>query len=130
MGDNTNINNKNYKKEHKDQTNNQILKHLCRRSTAVLIFSNTHLLLPPSVEQKLNLRTIIQTCMMSLSDHINLPCKSPASLLIRGMNPYEISRLGWLIRFVKHTIWADSLYFLYLLLFSTSKILASSKPTL
>jgi hypothetical protein len=30
----------------------------------------------------------------------------------------EISGLGWLIGFVEPTIWADSLYFLYLLLLS------------
>jgi hypothetical protein len=37
----------------------------------------------------------------------------------------EISKLGWLIGLLKHAIWADSLYFLYLLLLSISKILAS-----
>jgi hypothetical protein len=30
----------------------------------------------------------------------------------------EMSKLGWLIGLVKHAIWADSLYFLYLLLLS------------
>jgi hypothetical protein len=28
----------------------------------------------------------------------------------------EMSKLGWLIGLVKHAIWTDSLYFLYLLL--------------
>jgi hypothetical protein len=36
----------------------------------------------------------------------------------------EMSELGWLIGLVKHSIWADSLYFLYLLLLLISKILA------
>jgi hypothetical protein len=35
----------------------------------------------------------------------------------------EISKLCWLIGFDKHTIWANSLYFLYLPLVSTCKIL-------
>jgi hypothetical protein len=33
----------------------------------------------------------------------------------------EISQLGWQIGLVKHVIWADSLYFLYLLLLAISK---------
>jgi hypothetical protein len=40
----------------------------------------------------------------------------------------EMSKLGWLIGLVKHTIWADSLYFLYLLLLSISN--ASQQPTI
>jgi hypothetical protein len=48
------------------------------------------------------------------------------SLLIKGIQMGEMSKLGWLIELVKHAIWADSLYFLYLLLVSISKILASS----
>jgi hypothetical protein len=39
----------------------------------------------------------------------------------------EISKLDWLIGFIKHAIWSDSLYFLYLLLLSISKILAASR---
>jgi hypothetical protein len=35
----------------------------------------------------------------------------------------EISTLPWLIGLVKHVIWGDSSYFLYLLLLSLSKIL-------
>jgi hypothetical protein len=42
----------------------------------------------------------------------------------------EMSRLGWVIGLVKYALRADSLYFLYLLLLSISKILASSQPTL
>jgi hypothetical protein len=32
----------------------------------------------------------------------------------------EISKLGWLVGLVEHAMWADSLYFVYLLLLSTS----------
>jgi hypothetical protein len=39
-------------------------------------------------------------------------------------------KLGWLIVFVKHAIWVDFLYLLYLLLLSVSKILASFQMTL
>jgi hypothetical protein len=46
---------------------------------------------------------------------------------MRGIQIGELSKLGWLIGLVKHAIWADSLYFLYLLLLSISKILASSQ---
>jgi hypothetical protein len=42
----------------------------------------------------------------------------------------EISKLDWLIGLVKHAIWADSLYFLYLQILSISEILASSQITL
>jgi hypothetical protein len=42
----------------------------------------------------------------------------------------EMSKLAWLIGLVKHAIWAHSLYFLYLLLLSVSKTLASFQPTL
>jgi hypothetical protein len=39
----------------------------------------------------------------------------------------EISKLGWLVGLDKHATWADSLYFLYALLFlSIPKILALS----
>jgi hypothetical protein len=41
----------------------------------------------------------------------------------------EKSKLGWLIGLVEHATWADSLYFLYLLLLTISKILASSQST-
>jgi hypothetical protein len=52
------------------------------------------------------------------------------SLLMRGIQIGEMSKLGWLIGLTKHAIWADSLYFLYLLLLSISKTLASPHPTL
>jgi hypothetical protein len=65
-----------------------------------------------------------------ISDHADLPCELLTSLLIRGIHIVEISRLGWLIKLVKHATCAYSLYFLYLLLLSISEILASSQPTL
>jgi hypothetical protein len=65
----------------------------------------------------------------NLSRHTDLLCELETSLLMRGVQIGEMSRLGWLI-VVKHAIWADSLYFLYLLLLSISRILASSQPTL
>jgi hypothetical protein len=51
------------------------------------------------------------------------------SLLMRGIQIGEMSKLGWLIGLVKHAIWVNSLYFLYLLL-SISNTLASFQPTL
>jgi hypothetical protein len=63
--------------------------------------------------------------MKNLSRHTDL-CEFEISLLVRGNQIGEMSKLGWLIGLVKHAIWADSLYFLYLLLLSISKILASS----
>jgi succinate dehydrogenase/fumarate reductase cytochrome b subunit len=39
----------------------------------------------------------------------------------------EMSKLGWLIRLVKHATGVNLFYFLYLLLLSISKILASSQ---
>jgi hypothetical protein len=65
-----------------------------------------------------------------MSDNAHLPYEMLASLLIRGNQMGEMSKLGWLIGLVKHAVCADSLYFLYLLLLSISKILASSQPTL
>jgi hypothetical protein len=53
-----------------------------------------------------------------------------ASWLIRGIHMGEISKLGWLMGLIKQVMWADSLYFLYLLLLSISKTLAWSQPTL
>jgi hypothetical protein len=53
--------------------------------------------------------------MKNLSRHTDLLCELETS---------------WLIGLVKHVMWADSLYFLYLLLHSISKILATSQPTL
>jgi hypothetical protein len=67
--------------------------------------------------------------MKNLSRHTDLLCELETSLLTRGIHMGEMSKLGWLIGLVKHAIWAFSLYFLYLLLLSISKILASSQPT-
>jgi hypothetical protein len=39
----------------------------------------------------------------------------------QGLHKGEISKLGWLIGFVKHAMWADSFYFLYLLSLSISQ---------
>jgi hypothetical protein len=67
--------------------------------------------------------------MKNLLDHTDLPYELSASLLIRGIHMGEIYRLNWLNGLMKYAIWADSLYFLYLLLFSISKILLSPQPT-
>jgi hypothetical protein len=66
--------------------------------------------------------------MKNVSRHTDLLCELETSLLMRAMQIGEMSKLGWLIGLVKHAIWADSLYFLYLLLLSISKILVSSYP--
>jgi hypothetical protein len=44
------------------------------------------------------------------------------SFLIMGIQMGEISKLGWLIGLFEQAIWAASLYFLYLLWLSISKI--------
>jgi hypothetical protein len=67
--------------------------------------------------------------MENLSQHTEL-CELGTSLLIREIQMGEISKLGWLIGLVKHAMWADSLYFLYLLLFSIFEMIAASQPTL
>jgi hypothetical protein len=54
--------------------------------------------------------------MKNLSRHTDLLCEVETSLLIRGIQIGEMSKLGWLIGLVKHAIWANSLYFLYLLI--------------
>jgi hypothetical protein len=41
-------------------------------------------------------------------------------MLIRSIQMGEMAKLGWLIRLVKHAIWADLLYFLYVLLLSVT----------
>jgi hypothetical protein len=51
-------------------------------------------------------------------------------MLMRGIQMGEMSKLGWPIGLLKHAIWADSMYILYLLLLSISKIQSSSQPTL
>jgi hypothetical protein len=68
--------------------------------------------------------------MTNLSRHTDLLCELETSLLMRGIQMGEMSKLGWLIGLVKHVIWADSLDFVYLLLLSISKFLASPQPTL
>jgi hypothetical protein len=66
----------------------------------------------------------------NLSRNTDLLSELVTSLLIRGIQVGEMSKLGWLIGSVKYAIWAYSLYFLYLLVHSFSKILASFRPTL
>jgi hypothetical protein len=61
--------------------------------------------------------------MKNLSLHTDLR-ELETSLLVRGIQLGEMSKLGWLIGLVKHAVWADSLYFLCLLLLSISKIQA------
>jgi hypothetical protein len=73
---------------------------------------------------------VIQVPMKNLSHDADLPSEWLTSLPIRWLQMREMCKLDWLIRLVKHAIGADSLYFLYLLLLSVSKILASSQPTL
>jgi hypothetical protein len=68
--------------------------------------------------------------MKNLSLNTDLLCELETSLLMRGIQIGEMSKLGWLIRLVEHDIWADSLYFQYLMFLSISKILVSSQPTL
>jgi hypothetical protein len=69
--------------------------------------------------------------MKNLSRHTDL-CELVTSLLISSIQMEEMSRLGWLIGLVKQAIWVDSLleYFLYILLLSISKFVASSQPTI
>jgi hypothetical protein len=52
------------------------------------------------------------------------------SLLTRGIQMGDITKLRWLTGLVKHTIRAGSLYFMYLLLLSICTILSSSQMTL
>jgi hypothetical protein len=47
--------------------------------------------------------------MKNLSDHADLPCELITSVLIRGVQMGEMSKLGLLIGMVKHAICADSL---------------------
>jgi hypothetical protein len=61
-------------------------------------------------------------CMSRLADL----CELVSSLEIREVKMTEVAILGSQVGLVKHTIWADSLYFLYLMLRRISKILASS----
>jgi hypothetical protein len=65
--------------------------------------------------------------MNNLSHHTDL-CQFKTSLLIKGIEVGQMSKLGWLIGLVMHATWADSLYFLHLLLLSVPKILSASQP--
>jgi hypothetical protein len=47
--------------------------------------------------------------MKNLSRHTDLLCELEISLLMRGIQTGEVSKLGWLIRVVKHAIGAASL---------------------
>jgi hypothetical protein len=60
--------------------------------------------------------------MKNLSRYTNLFLLE-TSLLMRGLQMGEPSKLGWLIGLVKHAIWADSLYFLHMLLLEISSLL-------
>jgi hypothetical protein len=64
------------------------------------------------------------------NNHTDLHFDLLTSSLIIGVHMGEISKLGWLMGLIEHAMWADSFYFLYLLLLSVSKTLASSQPTL
>jgi hypothetical protein len=78
------------------------------KKSKFLCFTIPHLLLSPSVEQKLNPRTkILLIPIKSLSGYADLSYKLPASLLT-GIHTGEISKLSWLI-VLKHTTWAYSL---------------------
>jgi hypothetical protein len=55
--------------------------------------------------------------MKSLSDYIDPHCKFLTFLPTGEIHLGGIMELGWVIGLVKHAIWTDSLYFLYLLLF-------------
>jgi len=55
------------------------------------------------------------------------PYDLPPSSLIRGIQMGELSKLGWLMRFVKHATRAISFSFPYLLLYSTCKTPTSFK---
>jgi hypothetical protein len=82
-----------------------------------------YLPLAPSVELNLNTQTaILWKPMKNLSRHTVLLCELESSLLMRDIQTAEMSKLGWLFGLVKHAIWADSLYILYLPLLSISKI--------
>jgi hypothetical protein len=67
--------------------------------------------------------------MKNLSHHADLLCELVTSLLTREIQMGEMSKLGCLIGLVKHPIWANALYFPYLLLLSISKILPLSQTT-
>jgi hypothetical protein len=66
--------------------------------------------------------------MKNLIRHTDLLCELGPSLLMREIQIGEMSKLDWLTALVKHAIWTNALYFLYLVLLSNHKILASSQP--
>jgi hypothetical protein len=45
--------------------------------------------------------------MNHLLRHTDLLCEIETSLLMRGIQIGEMSKLGWLIRLVEHAIWAS-----------------------
>jgi hypothetical protein len=49
--------------------------------------------------------------MKNLSRHTDLLCELETSLLMKGIQIGEITKLGWPIGLVKHVILVDSLYF-------------------
>jgi hypothetical protein len=63
----------------------------------------------------------METHEKNVSRHTDV-CELKTSLLMREIQVGEMSKLGSLSGLVEHAIWADSLYFLYLLLLSISKI--------
>jgi hypothetical protein len=82
------------------------------------------------LEIRPNSRAKLANVVEDTDFHKNFHFNLLTSSLMRGIHKGEISKLGWLIGLVEHAMWADSLYFLYLLLLSVSKTLASSQPTL
>jgi hypothetical protein len=62
--------------------------------------------------------------------HTDLECELVTSLLMTAIQIGEISKLVWITGLFKQITWADSLYFLSLVLFSVSTILTSSQSTL
>jgi hypothetical protein len=62
--------------------------------------------------------------MKHLLRHTDFLCELVTSLMIRGIQMGEMPKLGWLIELVERAVWANSLYFLYLLSLSISKILS------
>jgi hypothetical protein len=67
--------------------------------------------------------------MANLPHHTDLLCELVTSLLMKGIQMGGMLRLGSLTGLLKHATWTDFLYFLYPLLLSIPKILASYQPT-
>jgi hypothetical protein len=68
--------------------------------------------------------------MKNLSDQTDLSSELLISLPIRGTQMGEVPKLGWLITFTKYAMYTNSIHFLYLLLLTIYKILASFQHTL